>query len=146
MRNYRNALAISLLIILGLYFVIFGAEHFWKIILSHFMFLALFPILVFLQVFSKNIPIKENISIQTVWKTIWKKECNFNKKTMVLLIVFLMGTDYLFDGIYGFVSGWLTWWSFAAGAWLVLLTIYSYQVYINPSNKDEESNTNPRTD
>jgi len=140
LKTYKNILAISLAIILVIYYLIFGNEYFWKVILSHFMFLAIIPMLIFLQAFAKNIPIKNNISIQTICQIVLKKKCDFDKRTLLALLLFLLGTDYLFDGVYGLIDGLLTWWSFAAGAWLVLLTAYSYQVYINPSEKNKEDN------
>ena len=146
MKTYRNILAIGLIVILALYFVIFGVENFWKVIVVHLAFLALFPILVFVHIFSKMVPIKENVSIQTVCETVFKKKCNLNKSKFFLLAIFLPASDFLFGGIYGFIDGWLTWWSVAAAVWLVLLTSYSYQVYINPSNKSEEPIKNPQAD
>jgi len=142
-KKYRNYLAISLIIILALYFVIFGVEDFWKVMLTHVMFIALFPIFVFVHVFSKLIPLKEDISIETVCETVWKRKFNIKKTTVLLLFIFLSITDFLFDGLFGFIDGWLNTWSMAAAVWLFLLTIYSYQVYINPPNKKEVSNNLP---
>jgi len=146
LKTYRNALGISLAIILVLYLVLFGTENFWKVLITHFMFLALFPFLVFVNVFSKMIPLKEDISVQGVYEKLCSKKCNFTHKSTIYLLLFLSGTDFLFDGFSGFVNGWLTWWSFAAAEWLILLVSYSYQVYINPSNKPEEPIKNPQAD
>lgn len=139
MKKYRNYLAISLVVILALYFIIFGIENFWKILLTHFMFIFLFPVLVFIHVFSKMIPLKEDISIQTVCETVWRRKCNIKKMTVLLVIISLSIIDFLFDGLYGFIDSWLNTWSMAAAIWLFLLTVYSYQVYINPPNKNEEA-------
>ena len=146
MKTYRNILAISLAIILVAYFVVFGAENYWKVLLTHVMFLALFPIFIFVHIFSKKAPLKEDISIQAICTKVLPGKCNFDPKLIVYLLLFLSGTDFIFDGIDGFISGWLTWWSFAAAGWLILLVSYSFQVYINPSNKSEEPIKNPQAD
>jgi len=131
MKRIKNILYLLLFIILSLNFLFFGIDSFVALFFSSFMILLLLPLFIFMQSFPKIVSLKEEIPLHLVYETIFKKKMKVNRNLLYLIIIIFMGIDYLSNGLRGILESLLSYWFFAATAWLILLLSYSYHLYIN---------------
>lgn len=137
MKKFRNLLYFSLSIILILNFIFLGFDSIISVFESSLVFLVFLPLLIFIQFFPKIISFKKEVPLELVYETVVGKKINFNRKTIILIIILFLGTDYLFGGINELLNSLFNYWVFSVCAWLILLSSYSYQVYINnPTDAD----------
>ena len=126
-------------IILTVSILVLGIDDTVKVFIKNlFILVFIIPIYIFIYFFSKFIKINTKIKLTDLYKKLFKKELELTSKNSFWNIIFLT-SFILFFGLEDTVGMFWTYWFILLTIIQVMKASYSYQLYMESSNKNEET-------
>ena len=126
-------------IILAVSILVLGIDDTVKVFIKNlFILVFIIPIYIFIYFFSKFIKINTKIKLTDIYKKLFKKELKLTSKNSFWNIIFLT-SFILFFGLEDTVGMFWTYWFILLAIIQVMKASYSYQLYMESSNKNEET-------